>query len=94
MLTALDADVIKTYVELGMGVGHHRADGLRSGQGHGVRDARRRVTCSRRRRRGSRCAAACSCAATCTQFIALFAPQYSRAAVDAALAGNAVEAEI
>ncbi len=43
VLTALDSDVIKTYVEMGMGVGHHRADGVGSGARYGVRDARCRA---------------------------------------------------
>ena len=65
VLTALDADVIKTYVELGMGVGivaQWRSTPRRTS---GSRCSTRAI-CSRRRRRGSRCATASSCADTFT----------------------------
>ena len=83
VLNAPDSDVIKTYVELGMGVGivaQMAYDPARCR----VRDARRQSPVSRRRRRGWDCAMACSCVATCS-LLALFAPKYDRAAVDAAL---------
>ena len=89
MLTALDSDVIKTYVELGMGVGiiaqmaydpardtafeKLDADHLFAPVDHPPR----------------RCATACSCAAYVYDFITLFAPRYDRAAIDAALEGRA-----
>ena len=41
VLTALDADVIKTYVELGMGVGIVAQMAYDAAQGHRLRDARR-----------------------------------------------------
>ena len=94
VLTALDADVIKTYVELGMGVGHHRADGLRSR----ARTPRSRcstpATCSPRRPRGSALRRGVFLRGYVYRFIALFAPQYDRAAVDAALAGTVAPAEL
>ncbi len=47
MLTALDADVIKTYVELGMGVGIVAKMAYDAAQGHRIRNARRERICSR-----------------------------------------------
>ena len=67
MLTALDADVIKTYVELGMGVGivaQMAYDPVRDTR---VREARRRAPVRAVARRASGCATACSCAATSTR---------------------------
>ena len=87
VLTALDSDVIKTYVEMGMGVGHHRADGVGPGARHRRSRSSTRRTCSRRRRRASRCAAASFLRGYVYDFIARFAPALDRAAVDAALAG-------
>jgi LysR family cys regulon transcriptional activator len=90
VLTALDADVIKTYVELGMGVGivaqmafdPARDKGLvKLDASHLFAPSTTRLALRRNVfLRGYVYA-----------FIALFAPKYDRAAVDAALAGEVVE---
>ena len=88
VLTALDADVIKTYVELGMGVGIVA-----------------KMAYDAAKDTDSRCSTPSDLFAASTtrlalrkgvflrgyvyEFIALFAPQYTRTVVDAALAGNA-----
>ncbi|HQU49792.1 MAG TPA: CysB family HTH-type transcriptional regulator [Casimicrobiaceae bacterium] len=89
VLTALDADVIKTYVELGMGVGivaQMAFDPARDQRlarldaSHLFAPSTTRLALRRDAfRRGYVHA-----------FIALFAPKYGRAAVDAALAGARV----
>src|SRR6185295_9530430 len=87
VLTALDADVIKTYVELGMGVGiiaQMAFDPAKDGAFDCV-DAAHLFAASTTRlalRRGV------FLRGYTYAFIALFAPQYGRAAVDAALAGE------
>jgi LysR family cys regulon transcriptional activator len=84
VLTALDADVIKTYVELGMGVGivaQMAYDPLRDTAFEKL-DANHLFASSTTRlglRRGV------FMRGYVYAFIALFAPQYGRAAVDAAL---------
>ncbi len=88
VLTALDADVIKTYVELGMGVGivAQMAYDARKDQGFEMLDASHLFAASMTRlalRRGV------FLRGFVYEFISLFAPQYTRAIVDAALAGNA-----
>ena len=91
VLTALDADVIKTYVELGMGVGIVAQMAFEAGRDRGfvkldaghlfapstTRLALRRNVFLR---------------GYVHAFIALFAPKYDRAAVDAALEGGSTEA--
>ncbi len=66
VLTAIDADVIKTYVELGMGVRHRRGDGLMTRSA--IPNWSRSIPsiCSKPVRRGSVCAKARSCALTRT----------------------------
>ena len=91
MLTALDADVIKTYVELGMGVGIVAQMAFEAGRdrgfvkldaGHLFAPSTTRLALRRNEfLRGYVHA-----------FIALFAPKYDRAAVAAALEGGSTEA--
>jgi LysR family cys regulon transcriptional activator len=93
VLTALDADVIKTYVELGMGVGivaQMAYDAEKDGAFE-MLDASHLFAASTTRlalRRGA------FLRGYVYAFIALFAPQYARAAVDAALAGEATPNEL
>jgi DNA-binding transcriptional LysR family regulator len=93
VLSALDADVIKTYVELGMGVGivaQMAFDPARDHQFEAL-DASHLFAASTTRlalRRGS------FLRGYVYAFIALFAPQYGRAAVDAALQGEVAPAEV
>ncbi len=89
VLTALDADVIKTYVELGMGVGivAQMAFDPRKDTGFERLDASHLFAPSTTRlalKRGS------FLRGYVYAFIALFAPRYDKAAVDAALAGAPV----
>jgi LysR family cys regulon transcriptional activator len=87
VLTALDSDVIKTYVELGMGVGivarmafDHAKDA-----GFELLDASHLFAASTTRlalRKGV------FLRGFVYEFISLFAGQYTRAAIDAALTGN------
>jgi len=88
VLSALDADVIKTYVELGMGVGIVATMAFDA-----VKDAAFEMLDA-----GHLFAASTTRLALrkgvflrgyVYEFITLFAPQYTRSAVDAALAGNA-----
>ena len=93
VLTALDADVIKTYVELGMGAGivAQMAYDADKDTAFEMLDASHLFAASTTRlalRRGV------FLRGYVYQFIALFAPQYSRAAVDAALAGNVTPVEL
>lgn len=88
VLTALDADVIKTYVELGMGIGiiALMAFDPAKDRGFEMLDASHLFAASTTRlalRRGV------FLRGYTYEFITLFAPQYRRAAVDAALAGTA-----
>jgi LysR family cys regulon transcriptional activator len=89
VLTALDADVIKTYVELGMGVGivaQMAFDPAKDGAFEKL-DANHLFAPSTTRlalRRGV------FVRGYVYAFIALFAPKYGRVAVDNALAGHAV----
>jgi LysR family cys regulon transcriptional activator len=88
VLTALDADVIKTYVELGMGVGivaQMAYDPVRDTAFEKL-DAAHLFSASTTRlglRRGV------FLRGFVYAFITLFAPQYARAAIDAALEGRA-----
>ena len=91
VLTALDADVIKTYVALGMGIGivaQMAYDASRDSDfacldaSHLFAKSTTRLALRRNVFLRSYIYA----------FIALFAPQYDRRAVDAALAGNAANA--
>ncbi len=88
VLTALDADVIKTYVDLGMGVGivaQMAFDAAKDGAFEKL-DASHLFAPSTTRlalRRGV------FVRGYLYAFIALFAPKYTRASVDAALAGAA-----
>ncbi len=66
VLTAVDADVIKTYVRLGLGIGHRRQHVLRRQAGRRPGAAANPITCSSRAPRISAFARACSCAPTCT----------------------------
>ncbi len=87
VLTALDADVIKTYVELGMGVGivaQMAYDPVRD-QGLAKLDASHLFAPSTTRLALRRNA---FLRGYVYAFIALFAPKYGRAAVDAALSGG------
>ncbi len=89
VLTALDSDVIKTYVELGMGAGivAQMAYDPQKDLAFDMLDASHLFASSTTRlalRRGV------FLRGYTYQFITLFAPQYVRAAVDAALSGNAV----
>ena len=89
VLTALDADVIKTYIELGMGVGivaQMAFDPAKDGAFEKL-DANHLFAPSTTRlalRRGV------FVRGYVYAFIALFAPKYGRAAVDNALAGHSV----
>jgi LysR family cys regulon transcriptional activator len=88
VLTALDSDVIKTYVELGMGIGiiaQMAFDAAKDAAFESL-DAAHLFAASTTRlalRRGV------FLRGYTYAFIALFAPQYGRAAIDAALAGEA-----
>ena len=87
VLSALDADVIKTYVELGMGVGivASMAFDAAKDMGFEMLDASHLFAASTTRlalRKGV------FLRGYVYEFITLFAPQYTRSAVDAALAGN------
>jgi LysR family cys regulon transcriptional activator len=87
VLTALDADVIKTYVELGMGVGIIAQMAFDAGKdtGFDCLDASHLFAASTTRlalRRGV------FLRGYAYAFIALFAPQYGKRAVDAALSGE------
>ena len=87
VLTALDADVIKTYVELGMGVGivaQMAWDPVRD-KGLVKLDANHLFAPSTTRLALRRNV---FLRGYVYSFIALFAPKYDRAAVDAALAGE------
>lgn len=89
VLSALDADVIKTYVELGMGVGiiARMAFDPEKDTGFELLDASHLFAASLTRlalRRGV------ILRGYVYDFITLFAPQYSRRAVDAALEGGGV----
>jgi len=93
VLTALDSDVIKTYVELGMGAGivAQMAYDPQKDQAFDMLDASHLFASSTTRlalRRGV------FLRGYAYQFITLFAPQYVRAAVDAALAGNAAQDQL
>jgi LysR family cys regulon transcriptional activator len=88
VLTAIDADVIKTYVELGLGVGiiAHMAYDPQRDTGLRAIDASHLFEPSTTRigiRRGS------YLRGFVYDFIGMFAPHLTRAAVDAALNGNA-----
>jgi LysR family cys regulon transcriptional activator len=88
VLTALDADVIKTYVELGMGVGiiAKMAYDPEKDANFEMLDASHLFGASTTRlalRKGV------FLRGYVYDFISLFAPQYTRGVVDAALAGNA-----
>ena len=88
VLTALDADVIKTYVDLGMGVGiiARMAFDPEKDTNFELLDASHLFGASTTRlalRKGV------FLRGYVYDFISLFAPQYTRSAVDAALAGNA-----
>ncbi|MEO9137337.1 MAG: CysB family HTH-type transcriptional regulator [Casimicrobiaceae bacterium] len=88
VLTALDSDVIKTYVELGMGVGivAQMAYDRAKDSGFELLDAGHLFAASLTRlalRKGV------FLRGFVYEFIALFAGQYTRAVVDAALAGTA-----
>ena len=92
VLTALDSDVIKTYVELGMGAGivAQMAYDPAKDTAFEMLEASHLFPTSTTRlalRRGV------FLRGYLYQFISLFAPQYSRAAIDAALAGGATPAE-
>jgi LysR family cys regulon transcriptional activator len=87
VLSALDADVIKTYVELGMGVGIVAAMAFDPAKdvGFEMLDASHLFAASTTRlalRKGV------FLRGYVYEFITLFAPQYTRSVVDAALAGN------
>ena len=88
VLTALDSDVIKTYVALGMGIGiiARMAWDPERDRDFELLDASHLFSASTTRlalRRGA------FLRGYVYEFITLFAPQYPRAAVDAALAGKA-----
>jgi LysR family cys regulon transcriptional activator len=88
VLTALDTDVIKTYVELGMGVGivAEMAYDAAKDASFDCLDASHLFAASTTRlalRRGV------FLRGYIYAFITLFAPQYGRGAIDAALAGEA-----
>jgi LysR family cys regulon transcriptional activator len=93
VLTALDSDVIKTYVELGMGIGilaNMACDAKRDTQ-FDVLDASHLFADSTTRiglRRGS------YLRRYHYDFIGLFAPQLSRKTVDAALTGGSEDYEL
>jgi LysR family cys regulon transcriptional activator len=93
VLTALDSDVIKTYVELGMGAGivAQMAYDADKDQAFEMLDASHLFATSTTRlalRRGV------FLRGYVYRFITLFAPQYSRAAIDSALEGAAVPVEL
>jgi LysR family cys regulon transcriptional activator len=88
VLTALDADVIKTYVETGMGVGivASMAYDARKDAGFALLDASHLFAASTTRlalRKGV------FLRGFVYDFITLFAPQYTRSAIDTALADTA-----
>ncbi len=93
VLTALDADVIKTYVEMGLGVGivaKMAYDPVRDSQFE-MLDAGNLFAASTTRlalRRGV------YLRGYVYEFITLFAPQFNRSAVDAALRGEAESYEL
>jgi LysR family cys regulon transcriptional activator len=93
VLTALDSDVIKTYVELGLGVGivaQMAHDPVRDSQFDKL-DAAHLFAASMTRlalRRGV------YLRGFVYEFITLFAPQFDRSAVDAALQGKAESYEL
>ncbi len=92
VLTALDTDVIKTYVEIGMGAGiiAEMAYDPEKDRGFEMLEAGHLFAASTTRlalRRGV------FLRGFTYRFIALFAPLYTRAAVDAALAGTVAPAE-
>jgi len=93
VLTALDADVIKTYVELGLGIGivaQMAYDPARDRQFDKL-DANHLFAPSTTRlalRRGV------YARGFVYEFIAMFAPQYDRSAVEAALKGDAEQYEL
>ncbi|MBU6484876.1 MAG: CysB family HTH-type transcriptional regulator [Betaproteobacteria bacterium] len=92
VLTALDTDVIKTYVEMGMGVGiiALMAYDPAKDAAFEMLDASHLFAASTTRlalRKGA------FLRGFVYEFIALFAPQYRRAAVDAALAGTATASD-
>jgi LysR family cys regulon transcriptional activator len=93
VLTALDADIIKTYVELGLGVGivaQMAYDPVRETQFEKL-DASHLFAPSTTRlalRRGV------YTRGFVYEFITLFAPQYDRAAIEAALKGEAEQYEL
>jgi len=87
VLSALDADVIKTYVELGMGIGIVATMAFDAAKDvrFEMLDASHLFAASTTRlalRKGV------FLRGFVYEFITLFAPQYSRSAIDAALAGN------
>jgi LysR family cys regulon transcriptional activator len=87
VLSAQDSDVIKTYVELGMGIGiiATMAFDARKDAAFEMLDASHLFAASTTRlalRKGV------FLRGFVYEFITLFAPQYTRSAVDAALAGN------
>ncbi|MFI4887176.1 MAG: CysB family HTH-type transcriptional regulator [Burkholderiales bacterium] len=93
VLTALDSDVIKTYVELGMGIGIVAQMAYDRGRDSGFEllDAGHLFAASMTRlalRKGV------FLRGFVYEFIALFAGQYTRAAVDAALTGAAPADEL
>jgi LysR family cys regulon transcriptional activator len=93
VLTALDSDVIKTYVELGMGAGiiAQMAYDVAKDQAFEMLDASHLFAASTTRlalRRGV------FLRGYVYQFVTLFAPQYSKAAIDAALAGDGATVEL
>ena len=93
VLTALDADVIKTYVELGMGAGiiAQMAYDPEKDRAFEMIDASHLFAASTTRlalRSGV------FLRGFVYRFITLFAPQYSRAAIDAALGGTAATTEL
>jgi LysR family cys regulon transcriptional activator len=93
VLTALDSDVIKTYVELGMGIGivAQMAYDRARDSGFELLDAGHLFAASMTRlalRKGV------FLRGFVYEFIALFAGQYTRAAVDAALTGAAPADEL
>ncbi|MHB8493536.1 MAG: CysB family HTH-type transcriptional regulator [Casimicrobiaceae bacterium] len=92
VLTALDTDVIKTYVAMGMGIGiiALMAYDPAKDAGFEMLDASHLFAASTTRlalRKGA------FLRGFVYEFIALFAPQYDRAAVDAALAGTATASD-
>ncbi|MEP6997060.1 MAG: HTH-type transcriptional regulator CysB [Betaproteobacteria bacterium] len=93
VLTALDSDVIKTYVELGLGVGivaQMAHDPARDGQFDKIEAAHLFAASTTRLalRRGV------YLRGFVYEFITLFAPQFDRSAIDAALQGTAESYEL